>query len=106
MKQHNQLKQWLESLHYTGTEWKLQWLESLNYAGTETELRELKGTMYGNDSCFDTNEFYQYFLTDNGELYKAYYEIPDGCDDFSEIDYSKPYRMAREDEQYIIDFCL
>ena len=63
------------------------------------------GHIYGNDECFDGNEFYQYFLTDNA-LLKFYYHIPDGCTDFNDIDYGAPYKVWAEDVQYWLDYVI
>ena len=63
------------------------------------------GHMYGNDECFDGNEFYQYFLTADS-LLKMYYNIPDGCEDLSNIDYSAPYDVRDADAQYWIDYVI
>ncbi len=62
--------------------------------------KTLTGMMYGNDECFDGNEFYQMLVAD-GRVYWCYYEIPDGCDDFSDIDYTMPYRIEDCTDRYI-----
>lgn len=51
------------------------------------------GVMFGNDECFDGNDFYQYFHTANGQLLKMFFDIcdADGNDiDLDCVDYSKP----------------
>ena len=63
------------------------------------------GYMYGNDECFDADEFYQYFLTADA-LLKVYYTIPDGCEDYGDIDYSAPYDVRYADAQYWIDYVI
>jgi hypothetical protein len=86
-----------------------KWLER-NYGATkETEIeydgRTYKGYMYGNDECFECNDFYQYFLT-NGTLYKAFFEIPDGETDLGNLDYDNPIDLQDADAQYYIDYVI
>lgn len=45
------------------------------------------GDMYGNNECFDCNDFYQYIVTSDG-VYKAYYD-DDNVTNVDEIDYLK-----------------
>ena len=90
----NELKLWLEKQYGKGTE------ATINYEG-----KQIVGTMYGNDECFDTNDFYQFLLTDN-TLYKAYYEIPDGCEDLGSLDYNNPIDLRDIDMQYYIDYVI
>ena len=55
------------------------------------EINGLTGVIFGNDECFDVNEFYQYFIS--GEtLYQLYYELKENLD---EIDYENPYRIEK-----------
>lgn len=49
------------------------------------------GDMFGDDECFDGNDFYQYVVTSDG-VYKAYYDV-DNDTDIDEIDYSKATRI-------------
>jgi len=63
------------------------------------------GHMYGNDDCFDGNDFFQFFLTDDA-LLKLYYHIPEGCTDFNGIDYDAPYDVRAEDAQYWLDYVV
>ncbi len=63
------------------------------------------GHMYGNDECFEGDEFYQYFLTDDA-LFTMYYNIPDGCEDLSNINYKTPYDVRAEDAQYWLDYVI
>jgi hypothetical protein len=63
------------------------------------------GHMYGSDECFDGNEFYQYFLTADA-LLRMYYNIPDGCTDFNDIDCNSPYDVRADDAQYWIDYVI
>ena len=63
------------------------------------------GHMYGNDECFDGNEFFQYFLTDDA-LFRMYYNIPDECEDLSNINYKTPYDVRAEDAQYWLDYVI
>ena len=90
----NELKLWLEKQYGKGT------AATINYEG-----KQIVGTMYGNDECFDTNDFYQFLLTDN-TLYKAYYEIPDGCEDLGSLDYNNPIDLRDIDMQYYIDYVI
>lgn len=50
-------------------------------------------TIFGNDECFDVDEFYQYMLVGNS-LYMAYYDYDDECE-LWEIDYEKPYKVVQ-----------
>ena len=72
-------------------------------SSTETTItcngKTYTGHMYGNDECFDGNEFYQYFLTDSA-LLRMYYNIPEGCYDLGAIDYDAPYDVRVDDAQY------
>ena len=90
----NELKMWLEKKYGKGAE------VTINF-----EDKQITGTMYGNDECFDTNNFYQFLLTDNA-LYKAYYEIPDGCEDLGSLDYNNPIDLRDIDMQYYIDYVI
>ena len=63
------------------------------------------GHMYGNDDCFDGDEFFQYFLTADA-LLRMYYNIPDGCTDYNDIDYRAPYDVRAEDVQYWLDYVI
>ena len=64
------------------------------------------GIMFGNDECFDCNDFYQYFLTTDGKLYKFYFEIPEGTEDFGNLDYDNPTNAEDADAQYWIDYVV
>lgn len=61
----------------------------------------LIGDMYGNDECFDGNDFYQYVVTSDG-VYKAYYDVDDDTD-IDKIDYSKATRIKLIDFDDISD---
>ena len=67
-----------------------------------TELKSV--TIIGNDECFDQHGFYQFGLSDDGKLYKAYYNLPE-CDDsdiaFDLIDYSKPTCVIDVTKDYL-----
>jgi len=63
------------------------------------------GRIYGNDECYDGNEFYQFFLTDTA-LLKLYYHLPDGCDDLNNINYDAPYKVQAEDAQYWLEYVI
>lgn len=49
------------------------------------------GAIFGDDECFDGNDFYQYVVTSDG-VYKAYYD-DDNVTDVEDIDYSKAARI-------------
>lgn len=54
------------------------------------------GNMYGNDECFDCNDFYQIVVAD-GKSYKFYYNADNvKDDDLSNIDYDKPLDVQEE----------
>lgn len=71
------------------------------------------GWMYGNDECFEYNndindsEFYQLFVTVDGEVRKMYYEIPVDEDgehlELDTINYDKPYRVGDDEAELWID---
>ena len=65
------------------------------------------GYMYGNDECFDGDEFYQFLLTDDA-LIMLYYDIPEGCYDLGSdaIDYDAPYDVMVVDEQLFLDYVI
>ena len=67
--------------------------------GTEYTVNGIKGTMYGNDECFDMDDFYQ-ILVVGDRVYKCFYSIPDGTDDLSTIDYENADRMVDVTEEY------
>ncbi len=85
------------------------WMERKFGASPKTTItyngKTYTGHMYGNDECFDVNEFFQYFLTDDA-LLKLYYHIPDGCTDFNDIDCNSPYNVRAEDAQYWLDYVI
>lgn len=90
----NELKKWLEKT-YGETE-----AITIMYEG-----KAYTGYMYGNDECYDGNDFYQYFLTDS-TLYKAFYDIPDGETDLGNLDYDNPVDLQDADAQYYIDYVI
>jgi hypothetical protein len=92
---YNNLKAWMD--HYYG--------ESSEEITITCNGKTYTGHMYGNDECFDGNEFFQYFLTADS-LLKMYYHIPDGCEDLSNIDYDAPYDVRADDAQYWIDYVI
>ena len=94
MNGYNELKAWMEHKYGTATE------DTITFNG-ETYT----GHMYGNDECFDTDEFYQYFLTADA-LLKMYYTVPNGCEDYGDIDYNQPYDVRDADAQYWIDHVI
>ena len=92
---YNELKAWMERKYGPTT------TEDTITCDGETYT----GYMYGNDECFDTDEFYQYFLTPDA-LIKMYYAIPEGCEDYGNIDYYKPYDLRDADAQYWVDYLI
>ena len=95
MTDYSKLKEWMER-QYGASHGKV----TITHNG-----KTYTGHMYGNDECFNGDEFYQYFLTDDA-LLKLYYHIPDGCDDYSTIDYSAPYDVRVDDAHYWIDYII
>ena len=65
----------------------------------EFEGKEITGVMYGDDECFEMNDFYQYLLTKD-TLYKAFYEIPNDNDDLGSLDYENPTGLEDVTEYY------
>lgn len=59
------------------------------------------GDIFGDDECFEGNNFYQYVVTTDG-VYKAYYAV-DGDTDIDCIDYLKATRIKRIDFDDITD---
>ena len=49
------------------------------------------GAIFGDDECFEGNNFYQYVVTSDG-IYKVYYD-DDNVTDVEDIDYSKAARI-------------
>lgn len=64
----------------------------------KNELR-VNGIMYGDDECFDSNDFYQYFVSDSGVLYKVYYDISESTK-LDTIQYENPDAIERLEEDY------
>lgn len=95
MTSYSNLKTWMDN-HYGG---------SSAEATVTCKGKTYTGHMYGNDECFDTNGFYQYFLTAE-ELLKMYYDIPEEYNDFGAIDYSAPYDVRVDDAQYWVDYVI
>ena len=61
----------------------------------------LHGVMYGNDECFDLNDFYQVLVSD-GKIYYCFY-LFDGLDenmDLSNIDYGHPWKIEEVTNKY------
>jgi len=85
------------------------WMDRQYGASRKTTImyngKTYTGHIYGNDACFDGDEFYQYFLTDNA-LLRMYYNIPDGCEDLNNINYKTPYDVRAEDAQYWLDYVI
>lgn len=63
------------------------------------------GYMYGDDTLWDTNEFYQYFLTEDA-LYRAYFDVPEGETDMGNLDYDHACNLKDADAQYYIDYVI
>lgn len=59
----------------------------------------LGGLMFGNDECWNSNEFFQYHINDALEVSRCYYDTVDYLD-YACIDYDKPIRV----EQARFDF--
>lgn len=93
-KEFTALKNWMEE-KYGKSE-----LYTITFEG-----KEYTGYMYGNDECWDMNDFYQYFLTEDA-LYKAYFEVPEGCEDLGSLDYNNPINLKDADAQYFINYVI
>ena len=79
------------------------WLSEDSYGdGVEIEIDGKPGIMFGDDECWDVNRFYQYFLSNDGKLYKAYYET-DNETPLDCIDYNAPYDVVEQDTDFILD---
>jgi len=50
----------------------------------------ITGTMFGDSDCWDNERFYQYLISDDGDLYKLMYTVPADCDDLGDLDYENP----------------
>lgn len=51
--------------------------------------KTIRGTMYGNDECFDCNDFFQILVSEDGaRACKCFYAI--NSSDFGDIDYTAP----------------
>lgn len=92
---YNEIKAWMER----------QYGESSTETTVTCNGKTYIGHMYGNDGCFEGDEFYQYLLTDNA-LLRLYYDIPEGCEDFNNINYKTPYDVRTEDAQYWLDYVI
>jgi hypothetical protein len=92
---YNELKAWMERRFGARTQ-----KVNITHNG-----KSYTGHMYGNDECFDGDEFHQYFLTEDA-LLRIYYDIPEGCTDFGTIDYGAPYDVRAEDVQYWLDYVI
>jgi hypothetical protein len=66
-------------------------IDTINYDGNTFD-----GMIFGDDECFDGDEFYQWFHTTDGQLFKVYYDL-DGVDldNLDSIDYSTPSCVKR-----------
>jgi len=93
-KEFTALKNWMEEQYGKGTE------TTINYEG-----KQITGIMYGNDECWDMNDFYQYLLTGDA-LFKAYFEVPEGCEDLGSLDYNNPINLKDADAQYFIKYVI
>lgn len=60
---------------------------------------EVTGIMFGDDECFEDDEFFQFIYSD-GKIYKVFYDAEET--DLDCIDYTEPYRMevAEASEDY------
>lgn len=44
----------------------------------DSEYNSFTGILFGDDECFDGDSFYQWLIDGNRNLYKVYYDIPEG----------------------------
>ena len=79
-----------------------------NNASSEMTLtiddKDVNGIMYGDNECWDVNDFYQYFIVDgkNGaSIYYAYYST--GSTDVDNEDYIAIDEIDYDDPDYIVD---
>ena len=68
-------------------------LEDLYGCGREINIDGLNGIIYGNDECFESNYFYQYFIAAD-TLYTAYYTV-DHDTALDEIDYTAAIELKK-----------
>lgn len=78
------------------------WMDNRYFVADQTSTvtcgeTTLTGYMYGNDECFDGEGFYQYLLTADAKLYKAYYDIPDDESELDSLDYDHPCDVVEQD---------
>lgn len=74
-------------------------LQEYSIMGSLINEKQVTGTMFGDDECWEINEFYQYLETEK-TLYKVYFEISDelmeninnGTADMGDVDYTKAYK--------------
>lgn len=73
--------------------------QNLNYgASVKMEVsfndKVIAGEMVGDDTNFENNMFYQYFVSTDGELFKCFYEVEEG-EELDCIDYAHPTSMSK-----------
>jgi len=85
----------LEKLYGAGTEYTI--IDRNSDVITSYSCALIKGKIFGDDECWDRNDFYQYFVSDKG-LMKLYYDV-DGSTDIEEqnIQYEFPDRIEKLD---------
>lgn len=57
--------------------------------------------MIGNDEMYDADDFYQLGVTADGKILKMFFEIPEGTDDMSNVDYSIATRVEDATDEYM-----
>ena len=76
--------------------------QELFHTWIEVEGVKMAGYLLGDDECFDFNDLYHYFITEDMQtLYKAYFEYnaydedSDTYDDFAmdKVDWHRPYKL-------------
>jgi len=86
-------------------------IKQLEKAGYTTitvtdEATSITGILYGDNEMYDCNKFYQLLLTEEGKIYKCYYntELDEDDENFislDEIDYTQPENVEEITEEII-----
>lgn len=63
----------------------------------DSEYNSFSGILFGNDECFDGDEFYQWLIDENRNLYKVYYDITEGVA-LDDVNYHNPKSIYFQNE--------
>ena len=71
---------------------------------TTEDGNTISGLMYGNDECFNVNDFYQILVAD-GKVYRCFYNLDqlddnDNPNDLGNIDYDHPCKVEECTNEY------